>query len=93
MEYLKGIKESLKEVGGRAHMHLAPGHCRKTESTEVKGATHYDVGDFMDLEADACGRLQWESLSAGRMAAPGACPVRAIDESRRKAAENIWSHI
>ncbi|CAK9001687.1 unnamed protein product [Durusdinium trenchii] len=37
-EYLRGIKESLKEAGGHAHMHT------------VKGASHYDIDEFIDLE-------------------------------------------
>ncbi|CAE7541326.1 unnamed protein product [Symbiodinium natans] len=37
-EYLRGIKESLKEAGGRSHTHL------------VKGASHYDIDKFIDLE-------------------------------------------
>eukprot|EP00439_Symbiodinium_sp_Y106_P058988 s5120_g8.t1 len=37
-EYLRGIKESLKEAGGRAHTHV------------VKGASHYDIDKFIDLE-------------------------------------------
>eukprot|EP00434_Breviolum_minutum_P005652 symbB.v1.2.004978.t1/scaffold288.1/size478366/8 len=45
-EYLKGIKESLKEAGGHAHMHI------------VKGATHYDINEFIDLE-DVWKRLEF----------------------------------
>lgn len=80
------LHKCLQEVGGRAHMHLAPGHvCRSRESAEVKGASHYDVGDFMDLEADTS---SGKPEMAGCMAAPGACPVKAIDlSSRQKAAE------
>jgi len=45
-EYLKGIKESLKEAGGHAHMHI------------VKGASHYDINEFIDLE-DVWQRLEF----------------------------------
>ncbi|CAE7655510.1 unnamed protein product [Symbiodinium pilosum] len=37
-EYLRGIKDSLKEAGGRLHTHI------------VKGASHYDIDKFIDLE-------------------------------------------
>eukprot|EP00931_Biecheleriopsis_adriatica_P105044 TRINITY_DN79643_c0_g1_i1.p1 TRINITY_DN79643_c0_g1~~TRINITY_DN79643_c0_g1_i1.p1 ORF type:complete len:380 (+),score=91.23 TRINITY_DN79643_c0_g1_i1:21-1160(+) len=37
-EFLKGIRDMLKEAGGHGHMHI------------VKGASHFDIGEYMDLE-------------------------------------------
>ncbi|CAJ1327998.1 unnamed protein product [Effrenium voratum] len=47
-EYLRGIKESLKEAGGNAHLHI------------VKGASHYDIGEFIDKEE------LWQRLELAR---------------------------